>query len=101
DSNKFTAMSYRKNPDSGELADRLMLYDIAALQARYGANLDHRTGNDVYGPPTARLAVIWDAGGTDRIDGSSLSSNLKIDLRDGKFSNLGQKANLAIAFGTI
>jgi serralysin len=101
DNNKFTAMSYRKNPDSGELADRLMLYDIAALQARYGANLDHRTGNDVYGPPTARLEVIWDAGGTDRIDGSSLSSNLKIDLRDGKFSNLGQKANLAVAFGTI
>jgi serralysin len=101
ESNKFTVMSYRKNPDSGDLADRLMLYDIAALQARYGANLNHRTGNDVYGPPTARLEVIWDAGGIDRIDGSSLASSLKIDLRDGKFSNLGKKANLAIAFGTV
>jgi serralysin len=101
ENNKFTAMSYRDNPDSGDLADRLMLYDIAALQARYGANLDHRTGNDVYGPPTARLEVIWDAGGIDRIDGSSLSAGLKIDLRDGKFSNLGQKANLAIAFGAV
>lgn len=101
ENNKYSVLSYRDNPDTGALADRLMLYDIAALQARYGANLTHRTGNDVYGPPTARLEVIWDAGGTDSIDGSGLSASLRIDLRDGRFSNLGQKANLAIAYGAI
>jgi len=101
ENNKYSALSYRDNPDSGELADRLMLYDIAALQARYGANLDHRTGDDVYGPPAARLEVIWDAGGIDAIDGSGLSSSVRIDLRDGHFSTLGEKANLAIAYGAI
>lgn len=101
ENNKYSVLSYRDNPDSGELADRLMLYDIAALQARYGANLAHRTGDDVYGPPAARLEVIWDAGGTDTIDGSGQSASLLIDLRDGRFSNLGQKANLAIAYGAI
>lgn len=101
DNNKYSVLSYRDNPDSGELADRLMLYDVAALQARYGANLTHRTGDDVYGAPVARLEVIWDAGGTDTIDGGGLSAGLRIDLRDGRFSSLGQKANLAIAYGAI
>ena len=55
----ISVMSYRDNPDSGELAGHLMLYDIAALQARFGANLQYRTGNDVYGAPgrPARGAV--------------------------------------------
>ena len=51
--------------------------------------------------PTAGSQVIWDAGGTDTIDGSGYGSALKIDLRDGRFSSLGQKDNLAIAYGVI
>jgi hypothetical protein len=34
ENNKYSVMSYRDNPDSGERADHLMLYDIAALQSR-------------------------------------------------------------------
>ena len=98
ENNKYSVMSYRDNPDSGELADHLMLYDIAALQSRFGANLDYRTGDDVYTAPDGRLEVIWDAGGTDTIDGSGYGSALKIDLRDGHFTSLGQKDNFAIAY---
>ncbi len=101
ENNKYSVMSYRDNPDSGERADHLMLYDIAALQSRFGANLGHRTGDDVYTAPDGRLEVIWDAGGTDAIDGSGHASALKIDLRDGRFTSLGQKDNLAIAYGVV
>ena len=101
ENNKYSVMSYAPNPDGGGLASHLMLYDIAALQARFGANLHYRTGNDAYTGPDGRLQVIWDAGGTDSIDGSFYGSALKIDLRDGRFSSLGEKDNLAIAFGVI
>jgi serralysin len=101
ENSKYSVMSYRDNPDSGERADHLMLYDIAALQSRFGANLDYRTGDDVYTGPDGRLEVIWDAGGTDTIDGSGYGSGLKIDLRDGRFTSLGQKDNFAIAYGAV
>jgi len=101
ESNKFSVMSYKDNPDSGELAAHLMLYDVAALQKRFGANLEHRTGDDVYTGPAGPLEVLWDAGGTDIIDGSGYTTRVKIDLRDGRFSSLGEKANLAIAFGAV
>ena len=101
ENNKYSVMSHTPNPDDGGLANHLMLYDIAALQARFGANLHYRTGNDVYTGPDGRLQVIWDAGGTDSIDGSAYGSALTIDLRDGRFSSLGQQDNLAIAFGAV
>ena len=47
-----------------------MLYDIAALQARFGANMTTRTGNDVYNGPNGNIQAIWDAGGVDTISGS-------------------------------
>ena len=101
ENNKFSVMSYKDNPDSGKVAAHLMLYDVAALQKRFGANLEHRTGDDVYTGPAGQLEVLWDAGGTDTINGSSYTAKVKIDLRDGHFSSLGAKANLAIAFGAV
>ncbi|SFQ63017.1 serralysin [Roseivivax halotolerans] len=62
-----------------------MAVDIAVLQDKYGANMDHATGDDVYMLPDANgsgtfYACIWDAGGTDelRYDGSE---NAVLDLR--------------------
>ncbi|MGJ8545414.1 MAG: M10 family metallopeptidase C-terminal domain-containing protein [Sulfitobacter sp.] len=49
-----------------------MALDIAVLQAKYGANMTHATGNDTYrldgenGVGTGWTS-IWDAGGTDEI----------------------------------
>lgn len=60
-------------------------FDIAFLQAVYGVNTSHATGNDDYILPTENapgtyFKAIWDAGGTDWIrnpgDGDSV-----IDLR--------------------
>lgn len=58
----------------------LMVLDIAALQVMYGANTTHAAGNDVYGP-TATTRAIWDAGGVDAIDFSTVWTDAVIDLR--------------------
>ena len=45
-----------------------MALDIAAVQAIYGANMSHATGDDVYDLGAEDYyASIWDAGGTDAI----------------------------------
>lgn len=117
----YTVMSYTDHPGTGWDAAHgwysveprtLMLYDIAALQAIYGANANHRTGNDVYvyADGVARLETIWDAGGIDTIDASGQVLNVEIDLRGGAFSSIGRfgsggdyarpaQYNVAIAFG--
>jgi serralysin len=62
-----------------------MALDIAALQAMYGANMSFRTGSDTYRLPDGNgvgtfYSCIWDAGGTDRIEGAANRANT-IDLR--------------------
>ena len=62
-----------------------MALDIAVLQAKYGANLGHRTGNDLYLLPAADglgvgYQAIWDAGGVDTIEHRAGSAAV-IDLR--------------------
>lgn len=54
--------------------------DIAAIQAMYGTNEGHATGDDVYGIPTG-MGAIWDAGGSDAIDFSAAGVAGVIDLR--------------------
>ena len=99
DNNKYSVMSYNVNPDNGLDSDHLMLYDIAALQARWGANLSTRTGNDTYTAPAGRMQVIWAAGGTDTIAASAQSPTVRIDLRPSHYSAIGRTTdNLAVAF---
>ena len=79
------------------------LYDIAALQSIYGANMNHATGDDVYDSSYWRgsfdvVDSIWDAGGVDTIDASDQITGASFDLRPGGFNFLGNGA-LSIAFG--
>ena len=105
DNYRFTLMSYSRNPDLFQRPDSLMLYDIAALQQRWGANLRTAPGNDVYGVrPDGNLQVIWDAGGDDWITAAGTWGNQSIDLREGHFSVLtppghAVAARIAIAYG--
>jgi hypothetical protein len=101
DNNKYTVMSYSVDPDNHARSGHLMLLDIAALQARFGANLHYHTGDNVYAGPAAGIQVIWDAGGTDMINGGGYVAPIKIDLRDGFFSSLGASNNLAIAYRVV
>jgi len=66
------------------------LYDIAALQYLYGANTDTRAGPDTYSfdPDTPFFTCLWDGGGKDTVSVSSFTLGCRIDLGEGKFSDI-------------
>ncbi|WP_180706327.1 serralysin family metalloprotease [Dickeya aquatica] len=119
DSYQFSIMSYWGENETG--ADYLghyggapMIDDIAAIQRLYGANLTTRTGDSVYGfhsntgrdfytatdSSKALIFSVWDAGGNDTFDFSGYSTNQRINLNEGSFSDVGGlKGNVSIAQG--
>lgn len=109
DNFQYSVMSYNRHPGSWVEPGTPMLFDIAAIQYLYGANLTYRTGNDSYSwnPNICFVETIWDAGGIDTIDVSSQTLDTTINLNNGAFSSIGRKNyisserainNLAIAF---
>ncbi len=92
-----------------------MLYDIAAMQFLYGANMTSHTGNDTYtvSNTVGELKTIWDAGGTDTFDLSTQTLSQIINLNAGQFSSVGVKQtsptgplssasnNVAIAYNVV
>jgi len=92
-----------------------MLYDIVAIQSKYGADYTTRPGATTYGfNTTADLAdrpvfhftkdlspeldftknpspvfTIWDGGGWDTIDASGFADEQTINLTPGSFSSIG------------
>ena len=105
---QYTVMSYDKHPDMGGAeAQTFQLYDIAALQHLYGANMDHATGDDVYNYAGSNklIETIWDAGGYDTLDATGDTAGVTLDLHEGGFSSIGTSGsnaavnNIAIAFG--
>ena len=94
-----------------------MVYDIAAIQAKYGADTITRLGNTTYGfnctlaPSDPEKIIydfnlnhnpifaIWDAGGSDTLDCSGYSGTQLINLTPGSYSSVdGMTQNVAIAF---
>lgn len=119
DNHKYTITSYNIHPDlkydtstvlgfpsdivvnsaSGNpYATGLQLYDIAALQAIYGREYNTRADETVYsrgGAFTSNvndgafIYTVWDGGGTDSIYAYDFLGSVKIDLRQGEFSSIG------------
>ena len=106
DNNRYSIMSYTEYPDrvfrkvTGTTADDIdfifvepttpMLYDIAALQYLYGANMAYMSDDTTYtfvnnDPFTM---CIWDGGGIDTIDVQNFSRSCTINLTAGKFSTI-------------
>jgi len=86
-----------------------MLFDIAAIQFQYGANASTRTTDDTYDfklDNSWPVQAIWDAGGNDTLDGSSVRKNLRIDLSrggesyaiDGNRNRINGEPEIHIAF---
>jgi serralysin len=124
DTNMYTVMSYFTADKTG--ADWVasdgktyypqtpMLHDILAIQALYGAEMNTRGTDTVYGfNSTADRDVfdfaenrhpvlcIWDGGGNDTLDFSGFNSRARMDLRPGRFSDCdGMTKNVSIAIGT-
>jgi serralysin len=104
DSYKFTVMSYNASAEYAARPDSYMLYDVAALQYRFGANMATRAGNTSYSTVSGPPDIIWDGGGNDTLDGSQYAMAQYLDLRPGAFSTLGsptQADTMAIAFGAV
>jgi Ca2+-binding RTX toxin-like protein len=117
DSNQYTVMSYFDETYTG--GDYKVYYpaapqldDISAAQQEYGANLNTRTGDTVYGfgstadrpwflatsANSPLIFAVWDAGGVDTFNFSGYAASQIIDLSPGHFSNVGgMVGNVAIA----
>lgn len=107
---RYTVMSYT-DPYSFEPTSP-MLFDIAAIQHLYGANMSWQTGNNTYqwDAGTSIFETIWDAGGIDTIDASNQAAAVSITLKAGSFSSIGKtfwggssyiNNGLAIAYGAV
>lgn len=83
-SGSYAYSAYYVSPDTP------MLYDIAAIQYLYGANMSYRTGDDTYtfDPDTPFFRTLWDAGGSDTISVANFSKGCTIDLRPGAYSKI-------------
>jgi serralysin len=114
---EYSVMTYRMYPGQtttswsyGDTSapQTFMMYDIAALQAMYGADFTTNSGNTVYrwNPYTGETIVnnvgqgvtagkeifltIWDGGGTDTYDFSAFADNAVVDLSPGGYSRFSQ-----------
>ena len=106
----FTVMSYNSNYSYQPTTP--MVLDIIAIQSLYGANMLWQTGDNVYkwDANQSVFETIWDAGGSDTIDGSNQLAAVSIDLNEGAYSQIGKSFTnlntqtainngLAIAYG--
>lgn len=94
---RYTVMAY----DWDLITESYMLYDVAALQEMYGVR-NTATGNDIYTLTNwPRASTIWDGGGIDTLDASSMTSAVTLKLGEGEYSSVSADRNLAIAYGTV
>ncbi len=128
DSHKYTVTSRTVHPDMvyeddyitpaqlitegedifGPHATGLQLFDIAALQKIYGRDYTTRGGATAYSKAGAFssamsddsfIYTIWDGGGTDAIFAADYTNAVQIDLRQGRFSSVGNRGDgAAVAF---
>jgi hypothetical protein len=100
DNGRYSVMSYNNDDATFGVIDSLGVYDIAALQARFGANMHHNTGNDRYGDPGAgNFRTIWDAGGRDTLFARDALAPVDLDLRGGTRSDFATGGAVVIAYG--
>jgi len=128
DSVEYTVMSYHSyvgssigsySIGSGSYPQSLMMYDIAAVQAMYGANYTTENGDTIYrwDPTTGRESIngvaeiaptankifltIWDGGGNDTYDFSNYTTSLNIDLRPGSWTTVSSAQLASLGGGKV
>jgi serralysin len=116
DSEQYTLMSYFSANITHAAygtasAATPLLYDIAAIQRLYGANMTTRTGDNIYGfnanagqafsitgADQQIVFSVWDAGGRDVFDFSGYNDTQWINLNEEAFSSVGGlRNNISIA----
>jgi Ca2+-binding RTX toxin-like protein len=99
DDSYWTVMSYTQNSYSYGL--RYAPLDIAALHYLYGPSQAEKQYDNNFFLNPAGPSFIWDAGGTDCIDGSGLNDNIVLSLNDGDWSWVGRKSDYITDAGQI
>lgn len=95
---QYSVMAYDTSP---YYPSSYMLYDIKALQDLYGADMSYAAGDNNYILNATRGYAIWDAGGEDTFDASSMNTNVVLNLNSGYYSSVGMNNNIAIAFNVV
>lgn len=92
----YTVMSYTASPwtnddDASFYPTTPMYYDLVAIQAMYGRNVNHNRGNTIYTftDGVRYFETIDDAGGNDKIVYSGTEAT-RINLNIGQFSSLSE-----------
>lgn len=125
DSRQFSVMSYFDASNTGadhedlsavlQYASTPLVYDVFAIQQKYGANYTTRAEDTIYGfnsnagrdqfdfsITSAPVVTVWDGGGTDTIDLSGYSMDQAVCLGEGHFSDIGGLiGNVSIAYGAV
>jgi hypothetical protein len=112
DNTSFSVMSYTDysnfiNDIGGteKYASTPMIYDIAAMEAIYGAQPNNNDGDTVYqygaGIDDAVLQTIYDTSGVDTLDASNQFRGVEIDLAPGSFSSIGRYQRATITMNGL
>lgn len=105
DSELYSIMSYTTQTQGLERIN-LAPYDYAALAYLYGAK-SVNTGNDVYslsGSSGLTVGTIFDSGGTDTLDASTLTTAVRLDLNvaaPSTLSSVGQTSTGQLAANNL
>lgn len=108
DNEKFSVMSYVRNPDSSSYHDTPGLLDIAAVQTLYGANTSGvgQTHTYTFSNSSPFVGSLLSSGTSDTLDLSNQLVGATVFLTPGTLSSVGVDAsgnpahdNLAIPFG--
>jgi Ca2+-binding RTX toxin-like protein len=83
---------------NGAHIDELGALDIAAMQYLYGVNPGARAGNDTY-LLSGSEHIIWDGNGTDTVSAAGIAAAARIDLHDGRWSQVAAQEASILAPG--
>ncbi|MDA8685176.1 M10 family metallopeptidase, partial [Planktomarina temperata] len=116
DNTKYTVMSYTSDNDGATsnasngldyiISSTPMVYDIAAIQHLYGPAINNDNATVYQLDSIAPVSkTIWDSGGVDTIDLTSVTTDVILDLRPGHSSTIKTDSwtlidNIGLAFGT-
>ncbi len=99
DNTAYSVMSYNNNSALGSAPTTPSMFDIAAVQYYYGANMAAGQGDNTYALST-NFQTLWDPNGVNTLSAAGQTANVGIDMREAGISTITGTLGTAIAIGT-